>query len=550
MADLARLREDLQAFSRAVGRPLTDWQARSLALDAPITTVVAPRQSGKSRSLAVVALHSAFRRRKTHLLLISSSEATSRRLLRDILDIAAGSDLLAGSLVVEQAGLLTLTNGSQIRSVPASERQIRGWTVDLLLIDEAAMVSDELILGAAFPTTAARPDARIVLASSATVASGAFYDHVRLGEMGSPHISAVKWALQDCHWISPSAVAVMRASMSEIRFRAEMEGVWASGADSLFTRAILERATADYATASLGTLSGPARVFTGVDWGATADRSAAVSIGRVPLAVADGERPTFAVVMEKRWAAGYPLTDVIAEIVACPAHHDVLTMERNGMGEPCCQHVAKRMRERPGDQGGGPAKRLRIIDDTPGASRRQPSPWGKTERAWRARLNPVHVNADMKAATYSTLRLLIDGGQLLLPASATELLRELTLLRVDLAPSGSERIEASTGHDDMADALALAMAPYRDASRRWRTLLADLADPRRRLPAPQRHVDLPVVKSGGGQSIPAQPVFQSVNGRQISAPPDSHHPAEPDNPYAARAQAERLSKERRNASVR
>jgi len=235
----SRLRDDLQAFSKAVGRPLTDWQASALRLEAPITTVVAPRQSGKSRSLAVVALHSAFRRRKQHVLLISSSEATSRRLLRDILDIAAGSDLLAGSLVVEQAGLLTLTNGSQIRSVPASERQIRGWTVDLLLVDEAAMVSDELILGAAFPTVAARPNARIVLASSATVASGAFYDHVRLGEMGSPHISAVKWALQDCHWISPSAVEVMRASMSETLFRAEMEGVWASGADSLFTALLL-----------------------------------------------------------------------------------------------------------------------------------------------------------------------------------------------------------------------------------------------------------------------------------------------------------------------
>jgi hypothetical protein len=33
-------------------------------------------------------------------------------------------------------------------------------------------------------------------------------------------------------------------------------------------------------------------------------------------------------------------------------------------------------------------------------------------------LNPLHVSADMKAATYSTLRLLIDGGQLVLPASA------------------------------------------------------------------------------------------------------------------------------------
>jgi len=168
--------------------------------------------------------------------------------------------------------------------------------------------------------------------------------------------------------------------------------------------------------------------------------------------------------------------------------------------------VAKRLRERPGDQGSGPAKRLHIIDDSSWCSSAATLTLGQGRAGLARPAEPVHVNGDMKAATCSTLRLRIDGGQLLLPTSATELLRELTLLRVDLAPSATERIEASTGHDALALALALAMAPCRDAAKRWHTLLADLADPRRRL-ASQRHIDLPTVKSGGGQTIPAQPVF-------------------------------------------
>ena len=120
--------------------------------------------------------------------------------------IATGSPLLRGSVVDETAGLLTLSNGSEVRSVPASERQIRGWAVDLLLIDEAALVSDDLILGAAFPTTAARPDARIVMASSATTAAGAFYDHVMLGRQGAEHVRAFAWSLSDAPWISATVI--------------------------------------------------------------------------------------------------------------------------------------------------------------------------------------------------------------------------------------------------------------------------------------------------------------------------------------------------------
>lgn len=518
MADAAALRDDFGAFSEAVGRPLTPWQVDALTMDAPITAIVAPRQAGKSRSLANLALWFSFRRQRQRVLIVSASEEASRRVLRDILEVAAGSKLLAGSLVTEQAALITLSNGSEIRSVPASERQIRGWSVDLLLVDEAALVPDEIIFSA-FPTTTARQNARIVLASSATVASGAFFDHVKLGEAGTPHVRAIRWALNDCTWITPSAIEVMKGSMSEVRFNAEMLGLWADGASSLFSKAILERATADYQTVTLDDLVGPARVLGGVDWGAQRDRSACVAIGRLPV---EGNKPVFAVVMVKRWAVEYPLTDVIDELAACRAHWACLTLERNGLGEPCCQMLARRLRERPGEEGGARPQEWVIIDHSPDRPKpKPPSGWKQHRRPWSARLNPLHANAPQKAATYSALRLLLDAQQLVLPASATELLRELQMLQVDLSASGEEKIEASSGHDDLADALALSMAPYRDASRRWRTILGDLSDPRRPGPPPNPTAVAAggaTVTTGAGLTVPAAPIFQSVNGRDVTAP--------------------------------
>jgi hypothetical protein len=227
MTDLAHARRDLRTFAMAVGQPLTDWQADSLALDRRTSIVVAPRQAGKSRALSVTALWWAYSRPGQRVLVISAGEDASRRLLASAAAVAIRSPLLAGSVTDENAGLLVLSNGSEVRSVPASERAIRGWTVDLLLVDEAAQVDDELLLGAAFPTTAARPDARIVLAGSPGAAEGAFYAFAEQGETGSEHVETFRWSLRDATWITAEVVAAAREQLAPAQFEREFEGRFA-----------------------------------------------------------------------------------------------------------------------------------------------------------------------------------------------------------------------------------------------------------------------------------------------------------------------------------
>ncbi len=62
MADLDRARKDLGYFAEVVGRPLADFQLRALTDETTVVAIVAPRQSGKSRSLATYAAWRAFRR--------------------------------------------------------------------------------------------------------------------------------------------------------------------------------------------------------------------------------------------------------------------------------------------------------------------------------------------------------------------------------------------------------------------------------------------------------------------------------------------------------
>ena len=503
--------EDFGAFAARIGVSLTDWQAASLQLPTRITSIVAPRQSGKSRSLAALALWWAFRKPQQSVLIVSAGEDASRRLLADVKRFATSSPLLAGSVVDEQSALVTVSNVSTVRSVPASERAIRGWSTDLLLADEAALVPDDVLLGAAFPTTAARPEARIVMASSPWAAGGAFYDHVHAGD--SEHHRVYRWSLGDCSWIAREAIEAARASMSAARFAAEYEARWAAETDALYSRQVLERCTADIELPDLAELHGPARVIGGADWGVVRDRNAVAYIARLPgVSVLNGEPlgPVYAA-RTFAWAPGTPLSDVVAEIAASPAHWGAFFSEQNGVGAGPTQELFRLLGRRPPDAGGAP--RLELIEERPWLMGEPPPP----VRGWTTAKIGVATSAPGKAVVYERLRWLADRGQLVLPRDG-DLLRELAALRVELRPGGDEKIEAGVGHDDRADSLYLAAGPKR-GFRGWYCALAEIAQRRRpEAELPPAMEGAPVVETGGGLKVFRRPALQSVAGHHVTPP--------------------------------
>lgn len=528
--NLHTARDSLAAFAAMVGHPLTRWQARALDLRTRLTAILAPRQSGKSRSLALLALWFAFRSPEVRVLIVSAGEEASRRLLGEVRRIAAASPLLRGSIVDEGAGLLTLTNGSEVRSVPASERAVRGWTVDLLLLDEAALVSDDVAQGAALPTTAARPDARIVAASTPWAKGGFFHEWVSAGD--SEHLRVHRWQLEDCRWISAEAIESARSSMSPARFAAEYECRWAADSGALFSRAILERCAADVSLPSLAELRGPARLLGGCDWGVSHDRSAFAAIAGLPVAHLNPDRdpaePVYLVACAKAWPPGEPLSTVAREVAASPAHFAVLASERTGVGAGPSQELFRLVSERPPAEGGGVLRGPVVLEERPWAESAESMfvdvrtglslPRLRTEAAKRGfatRRLGVDTDAAKKAHSYERLRWLADLERLVLPREG-ELLRELAALRVELRPGGSEKIEAGSGHDDLADALYLASGPWRDRGR-VRCVLGELAaQPLREAEVPP--LDEPVVETGGGLRLYRHPVLQSVNGQEVTLP--------------------------------
>ena len=187
---------DVGIFAEVLlGQPLWPHQLDLARSTSRITTIISGRQAGKSTAMAVTATHEAFRARYCVILIVSAGDEASKDVLSQVSTFAS-SPLLAGSVVDDGRHLVALSNGSTIRSVPASEAQIRGKAVDLLIIDEACFVSEEVWQAARY-TVIARPDSRIILASTPWGRQDRFCAvNYRAGLRGEAGFASLHWPSQ------------------------------------------------------------------------------------------------------------------------------------------------------------------------------------------------------------------------------------------------------------------------------------------------------------------------------------------------------------------
>ena len=272
---VARAREDVGTFAEVlVGQPLWPHQAELAKSPARVRCVTSGRQSGKTRTLAVLALHTAFAAPERRVLVVSAGDEASKDVLAEVSMLTA-SPLLAGSVMDDETHTLSLTNGSTIRSVPASPRQIRGKAIDLLIVDEACFVSEDVWQAARY-TVIARPGSRVVLSSTPWGRQDKFYPLAfRAGQRGEAGYASFHWPSTASPMVDAELLEMWRRSSTEREYAQEVLAVWMDAQGSYFTSDELEAAMGDYE------LTQPERAkrrrgVAGVDWGFARDSSAVV----------------------------------------------------------------------------------------------------------------------------------------------------------------------------------------------------------------------------------------------------------------------------------
>lgn len=436
--DAHRLIDDPAYFAeKAIGQPLWDYQADFARSTARYRVMCAGRQVGKSRLLAVCALHAAFVKADTCVLIISNGEDASKRVISDCHNLTNRSDMLKGSVLDDKMELLTLGNGSTIQSIPASDARARGNSVDLLIVDESGFIKESLWQSAE-PSILARPGSRVILASTPWGSSTHFFRQHYTEGMTNPNDQVRAW-----HWpsaVSPiadqSLIEKWRRTWSSIKFRTEILAEWVNDAGAYFTMEELDNAVADYELLDPANARGELAVG-GIDWGFANDANCVVLLSALSNTELNAgnigeDVPIFYV----SWVEAYhrmQYSEFIDRLATIGRTYRVsrYVSECNGVGQMPSQVLFDKMYK----------QSLR-------------------DSRWTTSVFKVTTDLTRKANGFGRIKVLLQTGRLVLPRH-TELLKELHALEYEMTPTGLLRIaapEIGGGHDDLAMALLQAVS--------------------------------------------------------------------------------------------
>jgi hypothetical protein len=198
------------------------------------------RQWGKSTITAAKAVHQAMTVEGSLTLVVSPSARQTGEFIRK----AAG---FLRKLRIKPKGdgdneiSLAFPNHSRIVGLPGSEATVRGFSaVSLLLVDEAARVSDELYL--AIRPMLAVSEGALWLMSTPFGKRGFFYE---AWAKGGPDWTRIRAAATDCPRISRKFLEEERATMGERWFRQEYLCEFEEAVSGVFARGLVDEAMTD-----------------------------------------------------------------------------------------------------------------------------------------------------------------------------------------------------------------------------------------------------------------------------------------------------------------
>jgi hypothetical protein len=230
---------DRVEFAKLLGLTSDPWQERLLRSTSPRVLLNCCRQSGKSTTSAIIALHRALYFPGSLVLALAPALRQSQELFAKI----AGFYKDLGRPVAphgERKLSLDLENGSRILTLPGSEKTVRGFSgVGLLIVDEAARVEDQLYY-ATRPMLAVSGGSLMMLSTPASK-RGVFYTEWTSGEGWERY----EVRADDCPRITRAFLEEERKALPPPVFRAEYECSFEALDDQPFSEAMIASAFSD-----------------------------------------------------------------------------------------------------------------------------------------------------------------------------------------------------------------------------------------------------------------------------------------------------------------
>lgn len=236
-----------------------EYQLKILRDQKDRVIVKSGRQIGKTTITSIKALHYAFTNAEKTVLVIAPTQRQSSNLFNKIRDFAQKHALLRKSIVRHTQTMIEFTNKSRIYALPSGYdgSGIRGYTADLMIIDEAAFIPEE-VFPAILPMLATTKG-QLVLLSTPFGRRGFFYDCWK-----DKKYSKHDYPSSVSPLISDSFLKDQKAKLTDIEYRTEYLAEFVDEAGSYFPMSLINKCIRDYSILNQGEIG--KTYFAGIDW--------------------------------------------------------------------------------------------------------------------------------------------------------------------------------------------------------------------------------------------------------------------------------------------
>ena len=405
LTDYEKLREQPSLFiSEICGVEPFFYQKEFMDTHHSRKAFVSGRQVGKSRTCAWIGLHRAVTHPNETVLITADAMRQSSELFATLRSEMAEAGITDSMWGVERdtQTVIEFDNGSRIVCLPTGRdgSKIRGYSADLVIVDEAAFMEDAIIEDVIEPMLFAT-NGDMVLASTPWGTSGYFYEKATSPNWHStwdPESGGISSDMNPL--IDDEDLETYKEGKTTAQLKREVYGVFVDNAETFFPPELIKSCIDD------DVKRGEGDVYLGADL-------AAGGADETVLTMADEHGNVFNI-------ESYDISvmESADRIAALDKHYDFRTIvvDRTGIGE-------------------GPVEMLK-------------------ERLGHRKVKDEYLSTQKKQSIYQTLKAEMESGRISFPRDE-KLRTQLEDIKPNRTKNGNLSLHAQSGHDDYPDSLAL-----------------------------------------------------------------------------------------------
>jgi len=286
------------------------------------------RQSGKTTTIAIKAIHFALTNEGVTILITSPSLRQSMIMFNRIHNLIY-TNPTRNQVTRATRTIIQFKNQSQIIALPASENLLRGYTAHMIICDEAAFMPEELITNVIFPMISTTNGYAIFLSTPWG------RNHFFYRAFMNPNYSTHRVKSTECPLIKKEFLQEMQRNMTEDAFKREYLAEFTESSTAFFSQDLI-RSCIDPELEFLTTLQTsipPGEYYGGADFGKLEDHSV--------LTILQHKGNLLKLIYLHEFPIDTPYTNVIGHIVQADKKfnfHKIL-IDQTGVGEPVLEEL-------------------------------------------------------------------------------------------------------------------------------------------------------------------------------------------------------------------